>query len=96
MRLEEVDSDLQNFEKLARGRLHAVISNREVGIEAIEHIGATEIVALSPSVQVTPTYLVFNRAKGLSALVPLFDKGFKSIVADGTYRKIRARYLTKD
>lgn len=28
-----------------------------------------------------------------SDLIPLFDKGFKAIVADETYRKIRARYL---
>lgn len=93
MRLEEVDSDLQNFEKLARGRLHGVLSNREVGFETLEHMGAAEIVALSPSVQVTPTYLVLNKAKGLTALLPLFDKGFKSMAADGTYRKIRARYV---
>lgn len=93
VRLEEVDSDLQNFEKLARGRLHGVLSNREVGFDTLEHMGATEIVALSPSVQVTPTYLVLNKAKNLSGLVPLFDKAFKSIMADGTYRRIRDRYL---
>lgn len=92
IQLEEVDLDKQNFEKLVRGRLHAVLSNRDVGYEMLEQIGTTDIVALSPSVQVTPTYLVFNRVKGLSPLIPLFDKGFKSIVADGTYRKIRAKY----
>lgn len=41
---------------------------------------------------VTPTYLVFNKAKKLSALAPLFDKGLRAVVADGTYRKIKAQY----
>nr|WP_315490208.1 transporter substrate-binding domain-containing protein [uncultured Rhodoferax sp.] len=93
IRLEEVNTDLQNFEKLSRDRIQAILSNREVGLETLEVLGNTDIVALAPSVQVTPTYLVFNKAKGLADLVPLFDKGFKAIVADGTYRKIRARYL---
>lgn len=90
--LEEVNGDLQNFEKLARGRLHAILSNRDVGLEAVAQLGPTDIVALTPSVQVTPTYLVFNKAKSLSALVPLFDKGLRALMADGTYRKIRANY----
>jgi polar amino acid transport system substrate-binding protein len=90
--IEEVTGDLQNFEKLARGRVHAILSNREVGNEALERLGSTDIVELSPSVQVTPTYLVFNKAKGLAPLVPLFDREFKAIVVDGTYRKIRSRY----
>ncbi len=90
--LEEVNGDVQNFEKLARGRLHVILSNRDVGFEALAQLGTTDVVALTPSVQVTPTYLVFNKAKGLGALIPLFDKGFKSVVADGTYRKIRSHY----
>ena len=93
IKLEEVNTDKQNFEKLARERIQAVLSNREVGFEALDLLGNHEIVALSPSVQITPTYLVFNKAKGHADLVPLFDKGFRAIIADGTYRKIRARYL---
>lgn len=93
IRLEEVNSDQQNFEKLARERIHAVLSNRDVGMETVERLGTTDIVALSPSVQVIPTYLVLNKAKGLADLVPLFDRGLKSVGADGTYRKIRSNYL---
>ena len=92
VKLEEVNDDLQNFEKLKRGRLDAVLSNHEVGDETIRQMKAADIVALSPPVLVTPTYLVFNKAKNLSAWVPLFDKGIKSVMEDGTYRKIRARY----
>jgi polar amino acid transport system substrate-binding protein len=91
--LEEVDRDAQNFEKLARGRISAILSNSEVGRDVIDQIGLTDIVALAPPVQTTPTYLIFNKAKGLSALTPLFDKAFKSMIDDGTYRKIRAQYL---
>jgi polar amino acid transport system substrate-binding protein len=92
IKLEEVNIDLQNFEKLKLGRLDAVLSNREVGSENVRQMHAGDIVILSPPVLVTPTYLVFNKAKNLSALVPLFDKGLKSVTADGTYRKIRLRY----
>lgn len=91
--LEEVDRDPQNFEKLARGRVQAILSNREVGHEVLEQMPSTDIMALSPSVQTTPTYLVFNKAKRLQSLVPLFDRGLKSVMADGTYRKIRGKYL---
>lgn len=93
IRIEQINGDLQNFEKLERGRIDAILSNREVGMEALEALRLTGIVAHTPSLQTTPTYLVFNKAKNLSALIPLFDKGFKSMVADGTYRKIRARYV---
>lgn len=92
IKLEEVDTDRQNFEKLALGRLFAVLSNRDVGLEAIERIGSTEMVEVSPMVQVTPTYLVFNKSMALTELIPLFDKGFKAMQADGSYRKIKARY----
>lgn len=93
LRIEQSNGDLQNFEKLERGRIDAILSNREVGMEALEALGFSSIVAYTPSLQTTPTYMVFNKAKNLSALIPLFDKGFKSIVADGTYRKIRASYV---
>lgn len=91
--LEEINGDLPNFKKLERDRLDAILSNREVGLQALEGLGVTDIIALSPSVQTTPTYLVLNKGKNLLELVSLFDKGFKSILADGTYRIIRDRYL---
>lgn len=92
IKLEEVNVDAQNFEKLKRGRLDAVLSNHEVGDETLKQLGTADIIALSPPVLVTPTYLVFNKAKKLSALAPLFDKGLRAVVADGTYRKIKAQY----
>ncbi|OYU44239.1 MAG: hypothetical protein CFE44_14010 [Burkholderiales bacterium PBB4] len=92
IKLEEVNDDLQNFEKLKRGRLDAVLSNHEVGNETIRQMKTADLVALSPPVQVTPTYLVFNKAKDLKALVPLFNKGLKSVMDDGTHKKIQARY----
>jgi polar amino acid transport system substrate-binding protein len=92
IKLEEVDTDRQNFEKLALGRLFAVLSNRDVGLDAVDRIRSSDIVEISPILQVTPTYLVFNKSMALTALIPLFDKGLKSMQADGSYRKIKARY----
>lgn len=91
--LEESNHDDANFEKLSRGRLFAILSNRDVGMESLERIGKSNVVALSPSVQVTPTYLVLNKAKELGALIAPLDKGLRSLTADGTYRAIRARYI---
>ena len=45
IRLEEVNTDLQNFEKLSRDRIQAILSNREVGLETLEALGNTDIVA---------------------------------------------------
>lgn len=91
--LEESNQDDANFEKLARGRVFAILSNRDVGQESLERIGQHNVVGLAPAVQVTPTYLVLNKAKGLADLVPLFDKGLRAIAADGTTRAIRKRYV---
>ena len=92
IKLEEVNEDTQNFEKLKRGRLDAVLSNLEVGEATLKQLGAADVMVLAPPVLITPTYLVFNKAKKLSALAPLFDKGIRSVVTDGTYRKIKAQY----
>lgn len=91
--LEEINQDDANFEKLARGRLFAILSNRDVGQDSLERIGQHNVVVLSPAVQVTPTYLVFNKAKALADLVPRFDKGLRSMATDGSYRSIRLRYV---
>ncbi len=92
--IEEVNQDDQNFQKLSKSRLDGVLSNQDVAATALKQPGMEGIVALSPPVQTIATYVVFNKAKkNLAALAPLFDKGIAEINADGTYKKIRGKYL---
>ncbi len=92
--IEEVNQDDQNFQKLSKGRLDGVLSNQDVAASAMKQPGMEAIVALSPPIQTIATYVVFNKAKkNLSSLAPLLDKGIGEINADGTYKKIRGKYL---
>lgn len=93
--IEEVDQDPQNFQKLVRGRIDGVLSNQDVAMAVLKQTSIDGIVELSPPVQTIATYLVFNKAKNLSALVPRFDKGIAEINADGSYRRIKAKYLLR-
>ncbi len=92
--IEEVNQDDQNFQKLSKGRIDGILSNQDVAATALKQPGMEAIVALNPSIQSIATFMVFNKGKkNLSTLAPLFDKGIAEINADGTYKKIRSKYL---
>lgn len=92
--IEEVNQDDQNFQKLSKGRLDGVLSNQDVAATALKQPGMDGIVALNPAILSIATFMVFNKAKkNLAPLAPLFDKGIAEINADGTYKKIRGKYL---
>ena len=92
--IDEINQDDQNFQKLSKGRVDAILSNQDVAATALRQTGMENIVALNPPILSIATFVVFNKAKNnLAPLVPMFDKGIAEINADGTYKKIRAKYL---
>ena len=91
--IDEVDLDPQNFQKLRHGRIDGVLSNQDVASTLLKQTADGGVVELSPPVQTIATYVVLNKAKNLSALLPRLDKGIADINADGSYKRIKAKYL---
>ena len=93
LRVEEVDREDSNFQKLEKARIDVALSNQDVGIAVTRQPEMHDIVALTPPLLTVPTYVVFNKAKNLRALIPLIDKGLRDIQQDGSHRKIRGNYF---
>ncbi len=94
--VEEVDDDVSNFRKLALQRLHAIIANADVGRQALAQLPQHEIIALEPALVETPTFLVLNKGKKLAHWLPALDKALADVQRDGSYQKIRAKYMQEN
>ncbi|MDK2126686.1 substrate-binding periplasmic protein [Parachitinimonas caeni] len=91
---EEAGSDTSNFQKLSLGRIDAVMINFDVGMYMLKEMGlAGSIQPIGPSLFHLDNFLVFGKGKGLSHLIPLFDREFERMQQDGSYARIRARYI---
>ncbi|WP_374351433.1 substrate-binding periplasmic protein [Chitinimonas sp.] len=93
--LEEVATDRTNFLKLAAGRIDAVMINYDVGMYLLGQMNQRGVRALQPPLAYLDNYLVFTRGKGLSNLIPMFDKAIADIQQDGTYARLRKRYISE-
>jgi polar amino acid transport system substrate-binding protein len=91
--IDETDSDIANFTKLDKGRIDGILTNAEVGHATLQQLQLSSIIAIEPAIEKIPTYLVFNKQKNLSTELSSFNKALKEIMADGTARKIRNKYL---
>ena len=94
--VQEVDDDLSNFRKLAIGRIAAIITNADAGQSAIAQLPPSEIVMLEPAIVETPTYLVLNKGKQLSHWLAPLDAALQSMQQDGSIKKVREKYLTRN
>lgn len=91
--IEETDSDISNFRKLALERIDGIITNADVGRAVLAGMASTEIVAVEPAIVQVPTFLVFNKASHLSALAAALDKALLEMQNDGSVNQIRLKYL---
>lgn len=91
-RTNEIDKDEQALQMLANGRVDAVLTNQDVGSYMAKQLHLAGIAAVDTPISSTPTFLVFNKVKGLAGSVPEFDKALKAIQQDGSYKKIVSRY----
>ncbi|MDK2125606.1 substrate-binding periplasmic protein [Parachitinimonas caeni] len=93
IKVEEIDKDEQNLQKLSSGRIDAILTNQDVGRYTAGQLKISNIMPLSPPVKSTPTFLIFNKAKGHAGLAAEFDKALKAIQADKTYEKLYDKYM---
>jgi ABC-type amino acid transport substrate-binding protein len=91
--VEEIDSDVNNFRKLAMGRIDAVITNDDVGRAVLDAMPQHDIEVATQAIVATPTFLVFNKGKELAALATAFDKVLQEMQDDGSTAQIRQKYL---
>lgn len=92
-RIDEVGSDSVNFQKLALKRVDAVLTNRDVGLYTLRTLKLDGIHPLSPPLMHLDTYLVFSRKESSVGLAAAFDRALLSMMADGTFGRLRAKYL---
>lgn len=91
--VQEVDDDVTNFRKLMLGRIDVIVANADVGRLVLQQLQMTQVQPLEPALVEVPTYLVFNKDKGMQAQLNLLNKALSSMQSDGSIRKIREKYL---
>ena len=92
-KVDEVETFDQNFGKLAKKRIDAVLVNKHVGSEAIKRLGLSNIEPLDRPLTAVSAYLTFAKKRRLKNLVPMFDYVLFDLLTDGTYEKIFKSYL---
>lgn len=89
--VEEVYSDSQNFDKLAQGRVDAVLAIEQVGAMQLRNIRFSAIER-SPAVLVEKTtHLAIPRQMNTGGLLTEFNQAMQDLRKDGTYARILAR-----
>lgn len=93
LKVEEVNSNIANFKKLASKRIDLVCENVFVGTYYLKQMNAADqMVVLKPPVGVTASYLAFSKKKNLKEVLEKSDQILADMKKDGTYDKIVAKY----
>lgn len=89
----EVDTDKQLINMLLYDRLDAVVADRLKALDQLKETGKLDLVKVhEPSVQMTPTYIVFAKSKGHLKLRDKIDIILNEMAKDGTTRSIISAY----
>lgn len=93
-RIQAVDSDEQNLEKLLRGRIEGFFGEEAMIRPLLRRRDLSERVVAHPvPVYSGDSYVVFSKASVERSVVDAFDTALGKIRADGIEARIRARYL---
>ena len=80
------------LESLIAGVIDGYFSDRVVAATLIEAAGATEITEEHPVMVDGDLHLMFSRASVPAEVVADFNSAIESVHADGTYRRLNAKY----
>lgn len=85
-RVEEVNNDEQNLQKLMAGRVDAVLGAVQSLDDSIAKlVRANKVVALKKPLTVNNTYIAFPKLTNQKDLLKRFDAAIASMKTDGTY-----------
>lgn len=97
IKIEEVSGDMQNFEKLAAGRLDIVLAIRESAEIVISSGGLKDKIEPLPSPLITsPAYLAFAKSGNKTGLLARFNTTLATMHGDGSYDRIVAAISSSD
>ncbi len=91
--VERISSPAQLFSALHRGKVDAIVFERMMGYELLKSLGSKDIVAIEPPLDNKEMFLYLNKKH--EALVPKLDDALKSMINDGTIKKLTDDFLSK-
>jgi polar amino acid transport system substrate-binding protein len=89
----EANSDLQNFGKLAAGRLDVVLASPEAVHAQIQDVTLSQIEAASTPLARNAGYLAFNKKSGAAVMLRDFNQMLDELKQSLRYRKIISETL---
>lgn len=92
---EDTGSDQQNFQKLASGRLDAVIAIEEAGLAIVQASRAGTTGPLKPYLASNPAHVAFPKGNGNAALLPRLNKAIADMKKDGELDRLLMEELTR-
>lgn len=90
--VDEVPSDAQNFDKLARGRLDAVLAIEQVGANLLRMSRNTDILKSPVYLAEKSTHLALHKKMQATPLLADFNRSLREIRKNGTYGRILERF----
>lgn len=94
--VEEVPSDAQNFDKLAHGRLDAVLAIEQVGVSHLRTSGNTGILKSPVYLVEKSTHLAFHKKAEATRLLADFNRALLDIRKNGVYGRILGQHGLAD
>ncbi|MBN1967867.1 MAG: transporter substrate-binding domain-containing protein [Candidatus Delongbacteria bacterium] len=99
--IEEVNSYEQNIKKLIAGRFDALVANELNAVYEAKKLGVSNQIEKCLNekdnqpylLSSSKTYLAFSKKTVKQELVDKFDQALKEIKKDGTYDKIKKKYM---
>ena len=93
--VEEVTADAQNFQKIAAGRIDAVLAIEEAGAALLKTGKFTGVLKSQHYLFENPTYLAFNKRTARTDALRKFNKAIASMKKSGQLQKIARDELGK-
>lgn len=93
---EDVSTDEQNVQKLAKGYIDVIIANPEAADPLIQKLGFSSVITKMPDLfSSVSVYVAFNKKANMKTTLDKFNTTIAVMKKDGSYDKIVTAELTK-